>query len=165
MLFTRSRWIYARIAHLPAAATTKEGRRIGPGLRTGAIFRPIRNGTGTNVSSPPFFTFFREPGQERFPSIPILCAFLLIRSYREHCFWSPNPIPASSAISSADGSHAHPLQTWESALPVRIQKLTLRYFFSERPERRAGSGLLKFRWPVSDNGEWKYFQSKSILLF
>jgi hypothetical protein len=32
----------------------------------------------------------------------------------------------------------------------------LRYFLSARPESRAGSGLVKFRWPVSENGEWKY---------
>jgi hypothetical protein len=55
-----------------------------------------------------------------------------------------------------DGSQAHPLQTWESALPVKVQKLSLRYFFSGKPEHRARSGLVKFRWPISENGEWKY---------
>jgi hypothetical protein len=55
-----------------------------------------------------------------------------------------------------DGSHVHPLQTWESALPVKVQKLSLRYFFSARPESKTRSGLVKFRWPVSENGEWKY---------
>ena len=59
-----------------------------------------------------------------------------------------------------DGSQAHPLQTWESALPVKVQKLSLRYFFSARPESKAGSGLVKFRWPVSENGEWKYLPAK-----
>jgi hypothetical protein len=59
----------------------------------------------------------------------------------------------------SDGSHAHPLQTWESALPVRVQKLSSRYFFSGRPELKAGSGLVKFRWPVSENGEWKYLSA------
>jgi hypothetical protein len=59
-----------------------------------------------------------------------------------------------------DGSQAHPLQTWESALPVKVQKLTLRYFFSGRPDSKAGSGLVKFRWPVSENGEWKYLLVK-----
>jgi hypothetical protein len=55
-----------------------------------------------------------------------------------------------------DGSHAHPLQTWESGLPVKVRKLSLGYFFSARPESIARSGLVKFRWPVSNNGEWKY---------
>jgi hypothetical protein len=55
-----------------------------------------------------------------------------------------------------DGSHAHPLQTWESGLPVKVRKLSLGYFFSAKPESTARSGLVKFRWPVSENGEWKY---------
>jgi hypothetical protein len=61
---------------------------------------------------------------------------------------------------SFDGSQAHPLRTWESALPVKVQKLRLRYFFSPRPESRTRSGLLRFRWPVSENGEWKYLPVK-----
>jgi hypothetical protein len=32
----------------------------------------------------------------------------------------------------------------------------LGYFFSAKPESTARSGLVKFRWPVSENGEWKY---------
>jgi hypothetical protein len=59
-----------------------------------------------------------------------------------------------------DGSQAHPLQTWESALPVKVQKLSLKYFFSGRPESRTRSGLVKFRWPVSENGQWKYLPLK-----
>jgi hypothetical protein len=61
---------------------------------------------------------------------------------------------------SRDGSQAHPLQTWESALPVKVQKLNLRYFFSPKPDLKAGSGLVRFRWPVSENGEWKYLHVK-----
>jgi hypothetical protein len=56
-----------------------------------------------------------------------------------------------------DGSQAHPLQTWESALPVKVQRLSLKYFFSPKPDPKARSGLVKFRWPVSENGQWKYF--------
>jgi hypothetical protein len=55
-----------------------------------------------------------------------------------------------------DGSQAHPLLTWESALPVKVQKLSLKYFFSTRPESKSRAGLVKFRWPISENGEWKY---------
>jgi hypothetical protein len=41
----------------------------------------------------------------------------------------------------------------------------LRYFFSARPESKAGSGLVKFRWPVSENGEWKYLPVKEHPFF
>jgi hypothetical protein len=60
-----------------------------------------------------------------------------------------------------DGSQAHPLQTWESALPVKVQKLSLKYFFSPKPDSKARSGLVKFRWPISENGQWKYFPGKN----
>jgi hypothetical protein len=43
---------------------------------------------------------------------------------------------------------------------VKVQKLSLRYFFSARPEFKARSGLVKFRWPISENGEWKYLPVK-----
>jgi len=39
---------------------------------------------------------------------------------------------------------------------VKVRKLGLGYFFSARPESITRSGLVKFRWPVSENGEWKY---------
>ena len=43
---------------------------------------------------------------------------------------------------------------------MKVQKLSLRYFFSGRPESKARSGLVKFRWPVSENGEWKYLPAE-----
>jgi hypothetical protein len=55
-----------------------------------------------------------------------------------------------------DGSHAHPLQTWEATLPARIQKMNQRNFLSPRPESTIYSGLVKFRWPVLQKGRWEY---------
>jgi hypothetical protein len=61
---------------------------------------------------------------------------------------------------SYGGSQAHPLQTWESMLPVKARKLVLRNFFSARPESKIRTGLVKFRWPVLANGGWKYLPVK-----
>jgi hypothetical protein len=154
------RWIYARIAHLPAAATTKEGRRIGH--------------WSTDWKHLP-----TDPEWDRDERFLAALFYLFPRTWTGTLPLDTYPVRISpdSVIPgtlflvteshtgivghvSRDGSHAHPLQTWESALPVRIQKLTLRYFFSVRPERKAGSGLVKFRWPVSDSGEWKYLPVK-----
>jgi hypothetical protein len=55
-----------------------------------------------------------------------------------------------------DGGHAHPLQTWESTVPARVQKLSEKDFLAPRPESTVYSGLVKFRWPVLLNGQWKY---------
>jgi hypothetical protein len=154
------RWIYARIARLPAAATTRDGKWIGhwspnwkhlpthPEWHTDERFRAAllylfpRTWTGTL----PFDTY---PVRISADSVTPGTLFLLTESH-------------TGIIGHVllDGSHAHPLQTWESALPVRVQKLSSRYFFSGRPESKAGSGLVKFRWPVYENGEWKYLPVK-----
>lgn len=150
------RWIYARIARLPAAATTRDGKWIGhwstdwkhlpthPEWHQDRRFRAAlfylfpRTWTGTL----PFDTY---PVRISTDSVTPGTLFLETESH-------------TGIISrvSLDGSHAHPLQTWESALPVKVQKLSMKYFFSERPDFRAGSGIIKFRWPVFENGTWKY---------
>jgi hypothetical protein len=150
------RWIYARIAHLPAAATTTDARRIGhwstdwkhlptdpewdkdERFRAALFYLFPRTWTGTL----PLDTYpvRISPGSVRPGTL-----FLVTESHTGiigHVFF--------------DGSHAHPLQTWESALPVKVQKLSLRYFFSVKPDAKARSGLVRFRWPVLENGEWKY---------
>ena len=150
------RWIYARIAHLPAAATTTEGRRIGhwstdwkhlpthPEWDKDERFRAAlltllpKTWTGTL----PLDTY---PVRVSPDSVTPGTLFLVTESHAGiigHVF--------------LDGSQAHPLQTWESALPVKVQKLSLGYFFSARPRSKDRSGLVKFRWPIPENGEWKY---------
>ena len=155
------RWIYARIAYLPAAATTKDGKLVGhwstdwkhlpthlewhqdKRFRAVLFYLFPRTWTGTL----PFDTY---PVRISTDSVTPGTLFLETESH-------------TGMIRRVflDGSQAHPLQTWESALPVKVQKMSLRYFFSARPEFRASSGLVKFRWPVSENGEWKYLPAKA----
>jgi hypothetical protein len=59
-----------------------------------------------------------------------------------------------------DGSSIHPLQTWEATSPVKLQKMSARDFLSPRPESTIYSGLVKFRWPVIENGQWRYLSVK-----
>ncbi|HUL29717.1 MAG TPA: hypothetical protein VLZ03_04620, partial [Thermodesulfobacteriota bacterium] len=150
------RWIYARINHLPAAATTRDGIWIGhwstdwkqipthpewdKDERFRAALRYLFPKTWTGTL--PLDTY---PVRISPDSVTPGTLFLVTESHTGiigHVFF--------------DGSHAHPLQTWESGLPVKVQKLSPRYFFSGRPELNAGSGLVKFRWPVYENGTWTY---------
>jgi hypothetical protein len=154
------RWIYARITNLPAAATTKDGKWIGhwstdwkhlpthpdwhrdERFRAALLYLFSKTWTGTL----PLDTY---PVRISPDSVTPGTLFLVTESHTgiiSHVF--------------LDGSQAHPVQTWESALPVKVQKLSLRYFFSTRPESKSGSGLVKFRWPVFENGEWKYLSPK-----
>ncbi len=150
------RWIYARIARLPAAATTKDGKLIGhwstdwkhlpthPEWHQDRRFRAVlfylfpKIWTGTL----PFDTY---PIRISTDSVTPGTLFLETESH-------------TGLIGRVflDGSHPHPLMTWESGLPVKVQKLSRRYFFSTQPDFPAKSGLVKFRWPVLENGKWKY---------
>jgi hypothetical protein len=150
------RWIYARMAHLPAAATTREGKLIGhwstdwkhlpthaewerdERFRAALLYLLPKTWTGTL----PLDTY---PVRVAPDSVTPGTLFLVTESHT-----------GIIARVVCDGSQAHPVQTWESALPVKIQKLSLRYFFSTKPDAKGRSGLVKFRWPISKNGDWAY---------
>ncbi len=154
------RWIYSRMAHLPAAATTKDGRLVGhwstdwkhlpthpewdqdERFRAALLYILPKTWTGTL----PHDTY---PVRISADSLTPGTLFLVTESH-------------TGIVGHVirDGSYIHPLQTWESALPVKVQKLTSRYFFLAKPDFKTGSGLIKFRWPVSENGEWKYLSVK-----
>lgn len=154
------RWIYARIANLPAAATTKDDLLIGhwstrwghlpthpiwhkdQRFRT-ALFHML---TETTTKTLPFDTYPIEIAPE---SVTPGTAFFITESH-------------SGVVGRVvlDGSHVHPLQTWESTLPARVQKINQRNFLSTRPESTTHSGLVKFRWPVLQGGQWNYLPAK-----
>jgi hypothetical protein len=150
------RWIYARISHLPAAATTKDSKMIGhwttqwgrlpthsewhedQRFRKALLFMLSETTTRTL----PLDTYpIRIVPDAVIPGTP----FFVTESH-------------SGVVGHVvlDGSHVHPLQTWEATVPAKMQKLNQRNFFTPRPESTIYSGLVKFRWPVLQNGQWKY---------
>ncbi len=154
------RWIYARVAHLPAAATTKDGKLIGHwSTEWGSLpvhlewhkdlrFRKalLRMLSETTTRTFPLDTY---PIQITPDSVTPGTVFFITESH-------------SGIIGRVvlDGSHVHPLQTWEATLPAKIQKLNQRNFLSPRPESTTYSGLVKFRWPVLEKGQWAYLFAK-----
>ena len=150
------RWIYARIAHLPAAATTKDGQLIGhwstdwgnlpthPEWHKDLRFRKalLHMLSETTTRTLPSDTYpIRVDPDSVIPGT----VFFVTESH-------------SGVISYVilDGRTAHPLQTWESTSPAKIQKMSLRDFLASKPESTTYSGLVKFRWPIFENGQWKY---------
>ena len=150
------RWIYARIAHLPAAATTLDGQWVGH-WSTGWKDLPTHPEWHKDAR-------FRAALLSLFPKI--WTGTLPLDTYPIRI--SPDSVTPGTlfldtgyhtgiiARVSRDGAQAHPLLTWESQPPVKVQKLRLRYFFTPKPEFNTRSGLVKFRWPVSKNGGWGY---------
>src|SRR4030042_2500216 len=150
------RWIYARIAHLPAAATTKDGKWIGhwssewgklpthSELHKDLRFRKALQHvlTETTTRTLPLDTY---PVLIDLDSTTAGTVFFITESH-------------AGVIGHVilDGSRIHPLQTWEATSPVRLQKMSERDFLTTRPESTIYSGLVKFRWTIFNNGEWKY---------
>jgi len=150
------RWIYARIFHLPAAATTKDLKMIGHWTtqwgrlptnsewHKDARFRKalLHMLSETTTRTLPLDTYpIRIVPDAVIPGTP----FFVTESH-------------SGVVGSVvlDGSRIHPLQTWEATVPAKLQKLNQRNFFTPRPESTIYSGLVKFRWPVLQNGHWGY---------
>src|SRR4030042_1534413 len=154
------RWIYARIAHLPAAATTKEEKFIGhwsiewghlpthsewhKDLRFRTALLNMLSETTTRTLPLDTYPIRIDPD-----SVTPGTVFFVTESH-------------SGVIGRviSDGSSAHPLQTWEATLPVKLQKLSGRDFLTTRPESTIYSGLVKFRWLIIENGNWKYLPVK-----
>lgn len=150
------RWIYARIAHLPAAATTKNGKLMGhwstewgklpthrdwhKDLRFRRALSHIL--TETTTRTLPLDTYPVEI--DRDSNTPGTVFFIT----ESHAGIIGRVI--------LDGSSLHPLQTWEATSPAKLQKMSERDFLATRPESTIYSGLVKFRWPIFKNGQWKY---------
>jgi len=150
------RWIYARIAHLPAAATTKNHQLIGHwSTHWGHLpthlewhkdqrFRRalLHMLTETTTRTLPMDTY---PIRIDRDSVIPGTIFFITESH-------------SGVIGRIvlDGSTLHPIQTWEATTPAKLQKLNLRDFLTPRPESTIFSGIVKFRWPVWENGKWSY---------
>lgn len=150
------RWIYSRIAGLPAAATTKNNKLIGhwstdwghlpthPDWHKDLRFRKalLHVLSETTTRTLPHDTYPTRIDQE---SVTPGTAFFVTESH-------------SGVIGRIilDGSSAHPLQTWEATSPAKIQKLSERDFLTPRPESTVYSGLVKFRWPIFEKGKWVY---------
>lgn len=150
------RWIYARISHLPAAATTKDLKLIGhwttqwgrlPTHSEWHQDRRFRKAllhmlAETTTRTLPLDTY---PVRIVPEAVTPGTAFFVTESH-------------SGVVGRVilDGSHAHPLQTWEATVPAKIQQLNRRNFLAPRPESTICSGLVKFRWPVFEKGQWEY---------
>jgi len=154
------RWIYARIAHLPAAATTKDGQLIGhwstewghlpthPEWHKDLRFRKalLHMLSETTTRTLPLDTYPIRIDPE---SVTSGTSFFVTESH--------SGIVGGVVL---DGSHAHPLQTWESTYPAKVQKINRRNFLVPRPESTTYSGLVKFRWPIFESEQWKYLPVK-----
>ena len=155
-----ARWIYARISHLPAAATTGDNHLIGhwsedwkhiPTDENWEKDRRFRTAllymiSSTSTRTMPSDTYpIRIAGDSMSPGTVFLNA-------------GDHVVVVSHIV--MDGSTAHPVQTLEANMPPRIQKLLLRNLIMPDPGGNLISGLRKFRWPIKTDNRWQYLPVK-----
>ncbi len=154
------RWIYARIAHLPAAANAFNRPLLGhwskdwAHLPTNARWHKDRRFRAallymlstTSTRSLPADTY---PIRIATDSVKAGTVFLAAEDH------------AGIAIRIVlDGSTIHPVQTLEAGSPARIQRLRLRNLLLPDPGGDNISGLLRFRWPIKTGRSWRYLPEK-----
>jgi hypothetical protein len=154
------RWIYARIHHLPAAATTANNRLIGhwstdwkqiPADENWEKDRRFRTALlymiyNTSTRTLPMDTY---PISITADSVKAGTTFLVTGNHAG--------IVCQIVM---DGSTTHPVQTFEANLPTRIQSLFLRNFSFPAPRHDRFSGFVNFRWPIKTANGWRYLPMK-----
>lgn len=149
------RWIYARIAHLPAAVTTPEGTLLGHWSTAWQHLSTARE-------------WYRD---RRFlASLQEILEQTSTKTLQKDTY--PIRIEAQSLAAGAaflhdghsgivgrivtDGSTYSPVQTWQATLPRKITKLRQRNYFGTDVDIERGTGLVRFRWPVLIGTRWQY---------
>lgn len=154
------RWIYARVAHLPAAATTIDNDLIGHwstnwgNLPTHKIWYKDKRFRAA-------LTYMLSKSSTRSlpaDTYPILISADSIKPGTVFFIGEAHAGLVRDVI--MDGSSAHPIQTFEATMPPRIQKLNLKNFVSSTPESSFQSGLVRFRWLMKKNNKWQYIPVK-----
>ena len=149
------RWIYARIAHLPAAATTGDGRLFGHWSTAWGHLPTNQDWFRDQRFRTALLHVLAETSTKTLPAdtYPIRI--------------TPDSVLAGTVFLSEghsgivgrivlDGSMYSPVQTWEATLPRKVKKQRQSSYFSTWPDTDAGSGLVRFRWPISSGGRWEY---------
>ncbi len=154
------RWIYARINHLPAAATTRGGRLIGHWSTDWKDLPTSPEWYEDERFRAALLYLFSETwtGTLSLDTYPILISANSVTPGA--LFFVTESHAGIIGHVSFDGSQSHPLQTWESSLPVKVKKLSLRNFLCFGPDSKTRSGLVRFRWPILENEEWEYLPDK-----
>ena len=154
------RWIYARIYHLPAAATTGKNRMVGHWSRDWARF-PTNTQWDKDQRFRAALMYVLSSTSTRtlpFDTYPIYIAADSVTPGTTFLLAEDHAGIVSHIV--MDGSTRHPVQTLEAGSPSRIQRMQLRNFILPDPGEDHVSGFVKFRWPIKSANGWHYLPVK-----
>lgn len=150
------RWIYARIAHLPVASTLGDGTFWGHWSTAFAHLPTHRHWYRDQRFRAALLHVLAATTTKTLPAdtYPIRIAPDSVLA------GTVSIVPEGHAGMVGhivlDGSMFSPVQTWEATVPRKVRKLQQRSYFSPWPDAEAGSGLVRFRWPVFTDSRWRY---------
>lgn len=150
------RWIYARIAHLPAAATRWDGSLFGHWTTTWGALPTHREWHKDRRFLAALRSLIAETSTHTLPAdtYPIRIDRESIQPGTLFFMAESHAGVVNSLV--LDGSTVHPVQVWEATLPPKIRKMSPRNFFASEPKASFNSGLVRFRWPVFEDDRWTY---------
>lgn len=154
-----TRWIYSRIANLPAAVTTEDGYLIGhwstawknlPQAKEWYLDRRFRQSLLSVLSKTSTRTLPLDTYPIRITTQSLSAGAMFIAE--GHAGLVGRII--------LDGSTYSPVQTWEATLPRKVQQLRQKSYFASIADIDAGNGLVRFRWPIFVAGHWQYLSNR-----
>lgn len=154
------RWIYARINHLPVAATTVNNQLMGHWSKDWARLPTDTTWDKDRRFRAALIAMLSSTSTRTLPSdtYPIRIAAESVTAGTVFLIAEEHAGIVSHIV--MDGSTTHPVQTFEAGSPTRIQRLHLRNFILPDPSDDHISGLLKFRWPIKTGDGWHYLLVK-----
>ena len=149
------RWIYARISHLPAAATAPDGKLFGNWSTAWKNLPRDKEWYRDKRFRMALFHLLATTSTETLPSdtYPIRIAPDSVQAGSLFIGYGHAGIVGRIVM---DGSTYSPVQTWEATLPRKIKKLRPKNYFAAWANIGVGSGLMRFRWPISSGNNWEY---------
>jgi hypothetical protein len=155
-----TRWIYARISHLPAAATTGDNRLIGHWSTDWKHIPTDENWEKDRRFRTALLYMIYSTSTRTLPSdtYPIRVAVDSVTPGTLFLIAGDHTGIVSHIV--MDGSTSHPVQMFDANLPTRVQKLHIRNLILPDPGGDHISGLIKFRWPIKRDNRWQYLPVK-----
>jgi len=150
------RWIYARIFHLPAAATIDKNRLIGHWSEDWKHIPTDENWEKDRRFRVALLFMLKKTSTRTLPSdtYPVHIAADTMTPGTVFLIAEDHAGIVSRIV--MDGSTTHPVQTIEAGVPAKLQILHLRNLIMPDPHRNYISSLMKFRWPVKRENRWQY---------
>jgi hypothetical protein len=153
------RWIYARIAHLPAAVTTGDGRLLGHWSNDWEHLPTAKEWYLDRRFCQSLREVLRLTSTRTLPldTYPIR---ITDQSLSAGAVFIGEGHAGLVGRIVQDGSTYSPVQTWEATLPRKVTQLRQSNYVATWADKDAGNGLVRFRWPVFVAGRWQYLPNQ-----